>query len=502
MSGVVRHYFYATCLELHSDRQRICPTCFLVPCLRRLFCYSCFVPPKDKQPTMTGRSWRHFSVHWPHIIAGLIGPADPERLAQLTPPESSSRRTAAGSTDDGVGMEDDEDAHQPMPAGISTAEGSPYYEYFGQIAVEDAVQEMFCQIAELNGLFFGDNMQDTVHITGTEVTAMTHAAFNVGRCAQILLGPLHTSKLHRLMRHLQSELELRGNLWEGDTSRNESLHKVCKKMYLRSNKRGPTLDLQMMRGEQAQTEILRGLSDGDSEDGDESADEERVEEDSIVAAAGAPDVNVIPPDVRQLNSRGVSVVVGELCVLPGLSKLAELLELDEAQTVVVSKTIKFNATFEWGAPSEVQYLRATTAFNGSPWFDQIRYKGTNGEVCWGEARFVLRRVGPAIRHCVVVRRFRKVAPARPVCALSSHGCQRLGWDFENETGLWPSLEIVDIGRVLRLENIVPDWRDLVERFDIDAMPSKKHAQSDEYRHERFFVNTFYPWTSRKLDGGL
>lgn len=40
----------------------------------------CFIPPEEKQATMTGHSWRHVSVFWPHTVAGLIGPADPERL--------------------------------------------------------------------------------------------------------------------------------------------------------------------------------------------------------------------------------------------------------------------------------------------------------------------------------------------------------------------------------------------------------------------------------------
>lgn len=123
----------------------------------------------------------------------------------------------------------------------------------------------------------GYNKPDTVCTTADKVTKMVEAARNVGRCAQVLLGPLHTSKLHRLMRHLRLELELRGNLWEGDMSHEESLHKVCKRMYQRSNKRGPTLALQMMRAEQAQSEVLSGISDGGSDDEDVSEDEELVE---------------------------------------------------------------------------------------------------------------------------------------------------------------------------------------------------------------------------------
>lgn len=177
---------------------------------------------------------------------------------------------------------------------------------------------MFCQAAKLGGPFMGDNQCDTVNTTASNVTEMVDAAHNLGRCAQVLLGPVHTSKLHRLMRHLRSELELRGNLWEGDTSHNESLHKVCKRMYQRSNKRGPTLALQMMRGEQAQTEVLRGMSDGGSEDDDEFEDEEHVEQRNAVTDSHAEDVLAVPLSVLHLSTRGVRVPLESLCRLAGL----------------------------------------------------------------------------------------------------------------------------------------------------------------------------------------
>lgn len=40
----------------------------------------CFLLPKEKKATMTGRSWRRFVVYWPHTVAGLAGPADDEHL--------------------------------------------------------------------------------------------------------------------------------------------------------------------------------------------------------------------------------------------------------------------------------------------------------------------------------------------------------------------------------------------------------------------------------------
>lgn len=464
----------------------------------------CFVPPKDKQSTMTGRTWRHFSVFWPHMVAGLIGPADPERLVSVQPANSSlgsedADGSTAAETDCSIEVDDDEDAHQPIPAGIEIGEGTAYHRLFGQMAVQDAVQDMFCQAAHLGGLFFGDNKADTVHTTGTEVAAMADAALKLGRCAQVLLGPVHTSKLHRLMRHLRAELEGRGNLWEGDTSCNEALHKVCKKMYQRSNKRGPTLAMQMMRGEQALTEVLRGLSDGDSGEDDESEDEERAEERNAISMARADDVHSVPDSVLRMSTRGVRMAVGELSAHPGFEGLPVLLEMDPAEAVSAAKTAKFYAKFEWGASTRVQFLRATPSFNLKPWYDHVRYEGDDGQVRWGQARLVLRGVGPFRRNCVVVRRMRVVQP-EPGCVLTARGCKRLGWQFDTPESLWPAIEAVNVGRLLRLENIVPDWQDLARRRGLEAMPSK--LPLEEYRRARFFVNVFYPWTSRPAVGDL
>lgn len=178
--------------------------------------------------------------------------------------------------------------------------------------VQDAIQDMFCQAVKLGGMLLGDNQRDTVCTTAAEVTTMVDAARDVGRCAQVLIGPVHTSKLHRLMRYLRAELELQGNLWEGDTSQNESLHKICKRMYQRSNKRGPTLALQMTRGEQAQSEVLRGISDGDSDDKDLSEDEEIVEQRKAVTDSHAEDVLAVPLSVLHLSTRGVRVPLESL----------------------------------------------------------------------------------------------------------------------------------------------------------------------------------------------
>lgn len=88
------------------------------------------------------------------------------------------------------------------------------------------------------------------------------------------------------------------------------------------------------------------------------------------------------------------------------------------------------------------------------------------------------------------------AEARQGCVLTSYGCQRLAWDIPFPGSLWPSVDVVDVHRILRLEHVLPDWRDLADRRGIDAMGSETIYTAEEHRDARFFVNVFYPWTSR------
>lgn len=61
---------------------------------------------------------------------------------------------------------------------------------------------------------------------------------------------------------------------------------------------------------------------------------------------------------------------------------------------------------------------------------------------------------------------------------------------------WPRLEAVELSAVLRLEQVHIDWRDLVGKHDLLAMPSTQPRTAEERRATRFFTNAFYPWTTR------
>ena len=302
---------------------------------------------------------------------------------------------------------------------------------------------------------------------------------------QTLYGRTNTSKVHRLIYHLGDELRYRGNLWEGDNSQNETLHASCKRMYRRTNKRGPGVSLQMMRCEQTQTDILKEI--------DEAEEEEAAAQGDVVLAVAAPTRTA---DLS-FSGRGTRVAVGDLLAEPALQKMAERLEADGIRWGTVNKTARIVAKFEWGAPGHVQYVRATPSFIGKAWYSFIKYESPTGDARWGRARLVVRSLERRAHSCVVVERLRRVN-AHPGCVLTSYGCVRLGWDFESVGDDFPSLELVDTTRIMRLEDVQMDWSDLADRHGLRAMPSTVASTPIERRAARYFTNPFYPWTSRNL----
>jgi len=78
----------------------------------------------------------------------------------------------------------------------------------------------------------------------------------------------------------------------------------------------------------------------------------------------------------------------------------------------------------------------------------------------------------------------------------------LAWDFATPNDDYPALEVVDAANILRAEDIQVDWEDLGVRLGLRATAADQDSSSTERRAARFFVNVFYPWTSRELVPGL
>ena len=408
----------------------------------------------------------------------------------------------------------------------SLAFSDDYGDHFYGMPVHDAYLKMFCQAARVGGMLFGDNLANPNVITEAAVSDIDEAAKVLGvDFIQTLYGHVNTTKLHRLVQHLGDELRNRGNLWEGDTSVNEKLHRSCKRMFKRSNKRGPGVALQMMCCEEAQSAVIRELCDADEDvsasvsggryaarrrdderaavvisagagsgstgDAGDGALEGATGGDGAASAGGSNSVQDRPMQTWQLSitGRAQRVAVGDLRRVPALANLDAVLGMADDEYVTQHSKMRIMARFEWGAPSALQNLRAADSVFGKAWYSFIRYKDIGGGLCWGRMRLVLRSMDGKPRSCVVVQRMRR-AESRPGCVLTSYGCVRLAWDFENDGATHPALDLVNADRILRAEDVQVYWYDLGDRLGLRATPSSKTNSTAERRLARYFTTVF------------
>jgi len=401
--------------------------------------------------------------------------------------------------DDGHGPEGavlvpaDEVLPDPAVPDVTTSE--KYRELYGQLPLHRAVLDVYCRMAVLGGRLMGDNMADTIRMSEQQMRDLANEARDlVINRVDLLFGPAHTTKAHRLGVHLLAALLNNGNLWEGDTSENESLHGVCKKMYARTNKRGPSMVLQMMRATETQTEVLRELR--------ELADVKKQEgngvHDLLEEAADASDVPTEPDVTLPRSHRGRRLLVSDAQSMPGMARLGELLGVDPSCSLVVSPSVAFLCSFEWGARSVTQTACATELYQGKPRYDHIWYTDQSGQRQLGWVRLVVRMISGAVDDFVIVRCMQEVSSI-PGCALTRSGCRRMAWRFSGPDAEWPDLARVPLASMLRLEHVVVDFHDLCDRRGLAAVPSNTPDTAVERHAARFFTNHFHPFTSRTLN---
>jgi len=450
----------------------------------------------------------------PHVIAKMIGPrlvAPPHANVAPTAPVLQARLQTArshrrdyelddGHAPDGSAVVEPAEEHLPDPVVPDVATSAAYRRLFGDAPLHEAVLDVFCRMAVLSGRLMGDNVASPHVMSEKDMCGLADEATDfIVDYVDVLFGPVNTTKAHRLANHLLKHLLNQGNLWAGDTSENESLHRVCMRMFYRSNKRGPSIVLQMMRAAETQTKILRELY---------SPEESRPRGDGgllgsmlqLFPPADGPeqldgDVDLTLRRVLPRSRRGDRCCVAELEREPGMNGLARALGVSSKATVVVASSVAFHCAFEWGARSEVQTVWATPSFEGKPRFSHIRFTDDDGVTRFGSVRLVLRVVGDRDEDCMIVRMMQET-PALPRCSLTRSKCQRLAWAFASATDDWPQLVKVPLASLLRLEHIVPDFRDLGDRHGLHSRPSVVPDTADERRAQRFFTNAFFPWTSR------
>jgi len=441
------------------------------------------------------------------MIAGVGGPVErnPVPHPNVAPAHvvAARQRFARDSddVDDGLGPDGavlvpaDEVLPDPDVPDVTTS--AKYLELYGSLPLHRAVLDVFCRVAALGGRLMGDNVASTTQMSEQQMRALADEAQDlIVNRVDLLFGPAHTTKANRLANHLLAALLHNRNLWEGDTSENESLHGACKKMYAHTNKRGPSMVMQMMRATETQSEVLRELRELAEEDANESVSvHDLIGEDTDT---GDVDVPTEPIVALPRSHRGHRLTVADAQSMSGMSGLGDLLGVEPDCTLVVSPSFAFFCTFEWGAPPIVQTACATESFMGKPRYDHIWYTDQSGQRRLGWVRMVVRALGGAVDDFVVVRCMQEV-PSQPDCALTRSGCRRMAWRFSAPDRDWPDLARVPLASVLRLEHVVVDFQDLGDRRGLYAVPSNTPDTTAERHSARFFTNHFYPFTSRVLN---
>jgi len=440
------------------------------------------------------------------MIAGVGGPGEGHLFTHNRDAAptlgSGGPRQGAGTVDgdeldDGHGPDgaflEATDEVLPDPVVPDVVTSTKYRRLFGSLPLHAAVLDVFCRMAALGGRLMGDNIAETAQMTEKQMRDLADEAQNfIIEYVDVLFGSAHTTKAHRLANHLLAALLGNGNLWEGDTSENERLHGPCKKMYGRTNKRGPTVVLQMMRASETQCEVLRELRELEDEE------EEGGLYDLLENLDGSDDVETVPDATLSQSHRGLRMMIGQAAERPGMAALGALLQRHAECSLVVSSSFTFFCSFEWGSSSVVQTACAAESYLGKPRYDYVWYTDEDGRRKLGWLRLIVRMLGGAVDNFVVVRCLEDYA-ALPLCSLTRSGCKRMAWRFAHPNDDWPEIERVPLTKVLRIEHVVADFQDLSDRHGLRAMPSNIPDTAAERRAQRFFTNHFHPFTSRALN---
>jgi len=536
---------------------------------------SYIISGKEKQATFTGREQRLGVWVLPHLVARLFDRGRPK--APLAADKTRDPRVAEANDLTGEAVEHDADAAEnellyPQAAGDRKAEaaarvllrtllggigdsgsgcdeghdedgaadgGVPgvtaldaedraaaranvrwnwvaYRSAFPHTPPHAAITAMFAQYALLVGRI-------TRHLGGTASAPMTltegaaigeDARVFITRYVTPILGPIHTTKIHKLLAHVLDAVRLHGTLRNGDTSANEGKHKDDKRHYARTN-RGRDYTRQLVRHAQGARTVLRNNKvaamaeeqEGNSgNDAEYDSGGEECNTAGVVCVGGpggavdgggpsAPPAGATPspkPAAMQV----ALMTVEELSQLPGMGALGDLLGLRASERVGSPAFLLIEAHLDGGGTLR-QLLRASSICHGAPWHDHVMYSPfpEAAERRYGQVRLFVR--GGDGRTFAVVARMRLVGAS--VCPLSARGCLQLRWEMDASGARDAAdavsrvvLELVPLGDIVRMVHIVPDVGDLFSRQGLGADPPSFGGSGPLVEDMLYLLNAFMP----------
>ena len=332
-------------------------------------------------------------------------------------------------------------------------------------------------------------------ITLAEAEVLTTKAYKwVVDHYEPVFGPSHTNELHRMAAHLLDEFRLRGNLYDGKTAYNETLHKAVKKAYTLTNHRRDQFIEQLILVEQVSRILLDdGADEPASAPSSDASSESEYDRDSSDARQRRQ---------RRRRRRGGAwrrrytkqYTVVHPAHIPDLPGLGTALGVSDSRTLGWAKALYYGDPARPRLERVSHTVRAAQSFHGAPWFDWVRYRGPGGELRVGQAALVAQARSSAWVRLVVRRA--ESAPATEGCVLTKYGCERLQWivPADGDAARLDAVEAKDIVRWLAVEY---DWEDLCERHGATVMPDKVPKTTAELRAARFFVNAFVSERARE-----
>lgn len=112
----------------------------------------------------------------------------------------------------------------------------------------DQLVQVALELDYIHSQLLGTNKDyDDMHRSGEWIIDLQKRCFVLGKLAVQLFGCNVTTKIHRVMRHLDSHLKSFGLIRWGASDTNERKHKSVKKAYRRTNRQQDTLGVQLLR---------------------------------------------------------------------------------------------------------------------------------------------------------------------------------------------------------------------------------------------------------------
>jgi len=130
-------------------------------------------------------------------------------------------------------------------------------------------------------------------------------------------------------------------------------------------------------------------------------------------------------------------------------------------------------------------IRAAPVFQGSLWFDWLRYRGPDGALRVGQAALVVTSRARGWEQ-LIVRRAEKTK-ARPGCVLTQYGCECLQWDMDAE-GDAVRLNVLTTADIVGWISVELGLEDLSERHGVTVMTNDVPNRVEERRASLVFVN--------------